>query len=279
MQGLKQLYTKIGEAGNSLLSFSRIVLISKRITPFSSAVYNKELVILGNGPSLRTLLSGQSSFFDGKDVMMVNYSATSEYYTKYRPRFYLLMDPAFFENPVSQQKLFIPMVEKTDWEMHLFAPVSARKHHSWQQMVRQSPHIRFHWFNATPIEGIAAFSHFCYKKRLGMPRPRNVLVACLMVGLQLPYGTIYLAGADHSWMKEIWVDDNNAVVQDMAHFYDRKGTERLVTPRKLHVILDSMAVAFRSYHEVEAYSRKIGKKIINITPGSFIDAFSRMPLG
>lgn len=276
MQVLGHFYSKIGEVWHSLLSILRIVMFSKRIHRYSIPIFNKELVVLGNGPSLRQLLSEQSSFLDGKDLMMVNYSAISDDYTKYRPRFYLLMDPVFFDDTTSQQKLFGPMVEKTDWEMHLFVPVNARKHNSWQQMIRLSPHIRIHWFNATPVEGVAAFCHFCYKKKLGMPRPRNVLVACLMVGLQLPYETIYLAGADHSWMKEIWVDDNNVVNEDRAHFYDKKSTQRVVSPNRLHELLNSMTIAFRSYHEVEAYCRKIGKKIINITPGSYIDAFNRM---
>ncbi|SFL48835.1 hypothetical protein SAMN05216357_1255 [Porphyromonadaceae bacterium KH3CP3RA] len=278
ISGLEQIYTKIGEVGNTLLSLFRIILLSRRVKPFSLPVYNnnKELVVLGNGPSLRLLLSERSSFLEGKDLMMVNFSASSDDFARFRPMFYLLMDPAFFEDEATRQKLFVPMVDRTVWEMHLFVPVSARKYAAWQEIVSRSPYIRIHWFNATPVEGVVSFRHFCYRKRLGMPRPRNVLVACLMVALQLPYDTIYLAGADHSWMKEIWVDENNIVNEDRAHFYDRNSTQRVVSSHRLHELLDSMAVAFRSYHEVEAYSRKRGKEIINITPGSFIDAFRRM---
>jgi|AGTN01.1.fsa_nt_gi hypothetical protein len=274
--GLEQIYIKIGETGNTLLSLLRVILLSRKVKPFSLPVYGKELVILGNGPSLRRLLSDQSFFLEEKDLLMVNFSAVSDDFTLFRPKFYLLMDLAFFEDEATRKKLLMPMVEKTDWEMHLFVPISARKHAAWQEMVSRSPYIRIHWFNATPIEGLAAFRHFCYKKGIGMPRPRNVLVACLMVALRLPYDTIYLAGADHSWMKEIWVDDNNVVNEDRAHFYDKESAQRVVSPHRLHELLNSMAIAFRSYHEVEAFSRAIGKKIINITPGSFIDAFERM---
>ncbi len=278
MPALEKVYSKMGEAGNSLLSLFRIGMLSKRVDSFSLPVAYKELVVLGNGPSLRPLLSDHSSFLEGKDLMVVNFSATTDEYAELRPKFYLLMDPAFFDDEATRQKLFVPMVEKTEWKMHLFAPVSARKHPVWQEMVSRSPYIHIHWFNATPVEGLLAFRHFYYKKRLGMPRPRNVLVACLMVALQLPYDTIYLAGADHSWMKEIWVDENNVVVEDRAHFYDKNSTQRVVSSHKLHDLLNSMAVAFRSYHEVEAYSKKTGKKIINITPGSFIDAFGKMSI-
>ncbi len=276
--GLEQMYTKIGETGNTLLSLLRVALLSKKTGPMPRSALNKDLVVLGNGPSLRSLLSEHASFLTGKDLLMVNFSAAADDFTKFQPKFYLLMDPAFFEDEVTMQKLFVPMVEKTEWEMHLFAPVSAREYAAWQKMVSRSRYIRLHWFNATPVEGLTGISHFYYRKRLGMPRPRNVLVACLMVALQLPYDTIYLAGADHSWMKEIWVDDNNVVNEDRAHFYDKRGTKRVVSSHKLHELLNSMAVAFRSYHEVENYSRILGKKIINITAGSYIDAFEKMSI-
>lgn len=279
MSGLELVYAKMEEVGISLLSFFRIVLRSRKVTSFSQTVYNEELVVLGNGPSLRLLLSEQSDFLKNKDLMMVNFSALSDEFSQFRPKYYLLMDPAFFEDKAIRHRLFVPMVENTSWEMHLFVPVSARKHKQWQEMVSKSSFIRIHWFNATPVKGIEHFCHYCYRKGLGMPRPRNVLVACLMVALQLPYETIYLGGADHSWMKEIWVDDNNVVNEDRAHFYDKKSTERVVSSHKLHELLESMAIAFRSYHDIESYSRKLGKKIVNITFGSYIDAFDRLSIG
>ncbi len=278
MSGLERVYATMAEVGNTLLSLCRVALLSKKTGSLPRSAFNKDLVVLGNGPSLRSLLSEHASFLNGKDLLMVNFSAVSEDFTLFRPKYYLLMDPAFFEDEATRRELFVPMIAKTDWEMHLFVPVSARKEAEWQEMVSESPYIRVHWFNATPVEGIDAFRHSCYRKGAGMPRPRNVLVACLMVALQLPYQRIYLAGADHSWMKEIWVDDNNVVNEDRAHFYDEDSTRRVVSPHRLHELLDSMAVAFRSYHEVEDYSKAIGKKIINITRGSYIDAFERMSI-
>ena len=37
-----------------------------------------------------------------------------------------------------------------------------------------------------------------------------------------------------------------------------------------------MYVAFKSYFVLDAYARSLSKEIINITPGSYIDAFRRM---
>ena len=33
---------------------------------------------------------------------------------------------------------------------------------------------------------------------------------------------------------------------------------------------------FKSYFVLEAYARRLGKEVINVTPGSYIDAFKRM---
>lgn len=260
----------------SIGSLLKIAILSKKNKINNIINDKKELLILGNGPSLRKLLDNNKNFIYDKDLMVVNFSSTSADYTELQPRYYLLMDPAFFENKNTVKKVFEPMVEKTSWHMILFIPSTACKNKEWQNIVSKNRNITIKFFNPTPVEGYKSFCHFCYRKGWGMPRPRNVLVACCMVALALPYNRIYLAGADHSWMKEIWVDENNVVQEDCAHFYDKKGTTRVTSPYKLYMLVESMAIAFRSYIYVEEYSKTLGKKIINISEGSYIDAFERM---
>lgn len=269
----------LAAAADVAMSLIKIVVLSRRTGSYRGlAPSSRELVVLGNGPSLRRLLDGHRGFLDGKDLMVVNFSSTSADYEELRPSYYLLMDPAFFDDEATCRKAFEPMVGRTTWDMVLFAPVSARRQKLWQELVGRNKRIRVLFFNPTPIEGPAWFCHLCYNLRLGMPRPRNVLVACCMTALQLPYAVTYLAGADHSWMKEIWVDEHNVVQEDRAHFYDKGKTTRVTSPHKLHELVGSMAVAFKSYHFVEAYSRTLGKRILNITDGSYIDAFERLNL-
>ena len=130
----------------------------------------------------------------------------------------------------------------------------------------------------TPIEGFQCFAHWAYKKGWGMPRPRNVLIPSIMMALRMPFETIYVAGADHSWLKEIWVNDDNVVMEDLNHFYDKNGSERYVSDKHLHDILFSMYVAFRSYHVIRDYADMLGTQIYNVTEGSYIDAFDRWKL-
>ncbi len=97
------------------------------------------------------------------------------------------------------------------------------------------------------------------------------------------YDTVYVAGADHSWMRTLAVDDNNEVVAIQEHFYKESGQEQQRVSHeykgyRLHQIVESMAIAFRSYHRIENYARVKGVAIYNVTPVSYIDAFERCRL-
>ena len=47
---------------------------------------------------------------------------------------------------------------------------------------------------------------------------------------------------------------------------------------RLHEVYENYAIAFKSYFYVKAYAECCGVKILNATPGSFIDAFPRLHL-
>lgn len=275
MRKRDKIYKFFERLGKTLLSFLRVILFARPNALPYVKIDSSELVILGNGPSLRSFLDNKMSFLEGKEVMTVNFSALSDDYMKIRPKFYLLMDPLFFEDNATMQKLFPPLISKTDWDLTLFVPLMAKKNKKWQAFLQGATNIHVYYFNSGITEGFTFFSHRIYKWRLGMPSPRNVLVAASMIGLQLPFSTIYLAGADHSWLKEIWVDDNNNIKESREHFYDKEGAQQVASSYFLHEILNSMSIACHSYHLIEKYAKQIGKKIYNITPKSFIDAFER----
>ena len=53
-------------------------------------------------------------------------------------------------------------------------------------------------------------------------------------------------------------------------------TQENLHSARLYTILYHMYVAFKSYFVLEAYARRLDKEVINVTPGSYIDAFKRM---
>lgn len=273
---LKNILTQLGQ---TTLSIFKILLQSRPSSQMPCPAPGiRELVVLGNGPSLRPFIEQKSTFFEGRELMAVNYAVLSDYFTRIRPRYYILADPAFYDDPQHRDKVFTELGKVIDWEMDLFLSSRARVRQSWKPFLKECPNIRIHYFNMTPVEGFPGFTRFVYKHGLGMPRPRNVLIPAIMTALRMDFDTIYVAGADHSWMREYWVNDENRVVEDLNHFYDKKGSVRYVSPFPLHDLLWSMATAFRSYHQIRNYAQSQGKRIINITEGSYIDAFERMKI-
>ena len=58
----------------------------------------------------------------------------------------------------------------------------------------------------------------------------------------------------------------------------RRRAEEIFRNVRLHEVYENYAIAFRSYHNLKAYTDRRGIEILNATPGSFIDAFPRITL-
>ncbi len=242
---------------------------------------SRPLVILGNGPSLRRNLEEDMELLGETDTLAVNFFANSPEFRKVKPRYYVLADPHFFEKAESDPNVsrLIANLNAIDFPMILFVP-SGRGRGS---RLFANPLLKVRQFNFIAIEGFKWFENAMFGMRRGMPRPRNVLIPSMMVGIWLGYRQIYLLGADHSWLSTLSVNDRNEVVSIQPHFYkeDDKEQKRIreeYVRHPLHEVLESMTIAFRSYHRIQAWAESCGVEIFNATPGSMIDAFPRSPL-
>ena len=267
------------------LSIVKILLQSKWCTRLPSSFSNPdELLILANGPSLNRTVEDSADFIKGKTLLAVNFCVSSPMFERLRPELYLIADPLFWIVPEKRIQLFKTMAEKTTWDMNFFVPARALKNKEWRPLLAGNPHIKLYIYNTTPIEGFQGFCNWIFRKGWGVPRPHNVLIPSIAMGLRLPFKKIYLAGADHSWLPEITVTDDNVVLMHQKHFYDQNKSQAETVKQenlnsaRLHIILYHMHVAFKSYFILEAYARRLSKEIVNVTPGSYIDAFKRMKL-
>jgi hypothetical protein len=286
---------RIDNLVGTILTVPKLLLLSSltlgKLKPLSS---KSEIVILGNGPSLKAFLNQHLSFLKGKAVLCVNNFVRTQAYQMIKPDYYVLAATDFWqqeEKPDWQEerfRIFEELAEQTAWPMILLVPVMAKKFEDWKQPLLENVNITISYFNNTPIEGFPGFLRFCMNKGLGMPRPHNVLVASVSLVLMMRFKTIYITGADHSWMKEVFVTDDNRVFLSQKHFYDGQLQSKTYTDqarpmyagsttkeRKLHEILQKWYYSFRSYWELKDYAQSIGSRIINITPDSYIDAFER----
>ena len=248
---------------------------------------NADCIILGNGPSLDRSITEYRANLDKYILFCVNHFAESTIYESIKPQIYILNAPEMWMDDVEPfhykkgEKLFMTIAEKTKWDIDLFIPYRAKKTKRWQKVLNRNPHIRINYFNTTPIEGFRWFRHLCYNRYLGMPRPHNVLIPSLMLALHLRFKKIFLFGTDHSWMKDMWVTEENEVLLHQKHFYDKATSEARPMDklgkgsRRIHEVLQKFVYAFRGYIEINEYSLSRGQQIINCTEGSYIDAFTR----
>lgn len=269
---------------DTVASFGKVMLLSG--APSAAAERkNSRLIVMGNGPSLRDTIREHGQLLADSDSLAVNFAANADEFGILKPNIYVLADPHFFsvgEAGVSENPNVVSLWEnlgKVDWNMVLYVPCRAKIPES----IEKNSTIRLRRYNLTPGEGLKGPIHWLYRRGLAVPRPRNVLIASLMVALREGYRNIAIVGADHTWSRDLWVDDRNRVISVQKHFYkdNDKEFERVAKEYEgyhLHDILNSLTIAFRSYHQIAAYAATLGATIVNCTPGSFIDAFPRAPL-
>lgn len=273
----------------SILSLIKILIVSKPVNKLPCK-RKEECIILGNGPSLKDSLNICGDKTADFDLICVNFFAETDLYEKLKPRYYVLNPREFFlpvvidSLMISRKKLFEKIRDNTTWEMFLFIPAQIRRYRQMTDIVRQNKNITIQYYNQTPIEGFRYLSHLFFGMRLGMPRPHNVIIPSLMLAIGMKYRNIWLFGAEHSWLKEITVDDSNNVLVNQKHFYDENSAKAETMrgagdrKRKLHEVLEKFLLSFKGYHIIQDYSRKKDIKIFNSTPGSFIDAFEKKTL-
>ena len=268
------------DLGASLKTAVKLALQSRHTNLGGALAAPGALYIMGNGPSLRSNLDNDLDFLRTHTTLAVNFAANSDAFRLVRPAYYVLADPHFFSGTADPNvRSLHEALGSVDWQMTLFIPASVAP--GW--LPAGNRHLRVERFNFVGAEGFEWLEDIVYDKAMAMPRPRNVLIPSIMIGIWLGYKEIYLMGADHSWLQSIWVDDDNRVVTVQPHFYADNDKEKQrvrseYAGHRLHDVLESFHIAFRSYHRIARYAASRGVEIYNATPGSFIDAFPRRQL-
>lgn len=262
-----------------IVSLLRILLLSDKHATVPQSSSEREIIIFGNGPSFKDLIDNHSDFWMDKDRLMVNYSVCSDYFDIVKPDLYLIADPGFWLNKDKEKRVFGSLRDKTTWSLNLFMPAVSFKHKSWQKIIAGNKNIKVFVHNTTPVEGPSFFTRWAYNKGYGVPRPHNVLIPSLMVSLRMNYKQIYLSGAEHSWIRDLGISNDNRVIMNFSHFYDNGKPDKKEMAQyaavPLFQVLYHQYIIFKSYMQIETFAKERGQEIINITPGSYIDAFQR----
>lgn len=271
------------DAVDSAASVAKVVMMSRRSRKPMPVDQTREIVILGNGPSLRQTMEKDRDYLMSRSRMAVNFAALTEEFRELRPDYYIMIDalmfPVLSPDEDSRAGHLWCCLREVDWPMVLFVPVArmdaARKLLGDNRNVTLSP------LNLTPVEGWRWLTHAIFRRGMGMPRPRNVLVAAVMAAIWEGFGRILLAGADHTWSHTMRVDSQNRICMAVEHFYSEDHAKEDMQVAEayrgvhIHDVYQSLSIAFRSYFHIKEYADSRGVRIVNISPVSMIDAFPR----
>ena len=241
-----------------------------------------QCIVMGNGPSLIESLTLNKENLSKIDLVAVNFMALSPEYIEYKPNAYILCDPVFWFDGASEsteikvRNFYFQLAERTSWGLQVYIPYQASENKEIKAILSRNPHIHLCYYNKTKFEGSVFLNYRIYNKQWGMPRAQNVIVAALMLTIYSGYKEIYLAGAESTYIKNIWVDKNNNLRISHYLFYeDSKQNIDKVLPIKIHEECISSYYMYKSYVDIEKYAVYRKTKIYNTGLYSFIDAFEK----
>ena len=283
--GLKAFETFVPLIYKSFVSLIKVILISDLRVKIP-ATQERTCFVLGNGPSLQESLREYDQLFHKYDLFSVNHFAAAEEYVHYQPGSYVLLDPGFFiesaQNDSRVNETIDKIVSETKWSMYLYIPRSAK---GWSKIkyLKTNKNIQIVFFNYTIVNGFDPLSFFLYRRNLGFPVCQNVLGASILLALNIGYQEIFLFGADHSWIKDLRVNEDNELYLTHRHFYSAVIPTKHVkisdpvknTPVTLGQFFVSCFKVFDVYYVLERYAKHRKSRISNASDGSFIDAFER----
>lgn len=287
---LENLYNFLVRLTHSFFTFLKILITSKWV-PDRHIAKSKSIVILGNGPSLKETIDQYKKELKSQTLICVNNFPVTDFYEELKPEYYIINSKEFWRSDtkdgihaVNRQKMISAAIEKTTWKLTFFIPYSSRSNPSFIKAIKRNSNIDLVFYNTTPIEGLPFFNKLFMNLGWGSPRPHNVLIPAILMAINSGFKQIALIGADHSWIPQISVNENNEALVNQQHFYDEATSKKDlmfkdgVQPRRLHEILEKFMFSFRSYFDLKDYAEGRCVKIYNCTPGSYIDAFERKTL-
>jgi len=267
-----------------------IVIIFSKLNLQRETAEEDVAIVLGNGPSLSSDIDKIVEFFGGKSCAFwcVNSFFESSYFERVRPKHYVLVDHAYWDNTSDWAQQLCQdtakgLNDRTKWKMCLHIPFEAR--HSPLIRGIQNRYVTISFFNRTPIDGFRWFRHLLFDVNLGIPYAFNVVNTALFLAIRSGTRSIYVAGADHSWHESLIVDKNNNLLVTQEHFFDgQQAAPQPVFKSRAH---DAFSIGelfirwgnvFLGYRVVKEYADRKKASILNIGSKTYIDALPRRHL-
>lgn len=241
----------------------------------------KRLCLLGNGPSFNQIAHNVEAFSQ-YDFCTVNLSINNQVFKDIKPKIHVFVDKGIWLFKDREDiKLCWENIQHIDWNMLLLVPYGCPK---WAiQAFEKNPCVKVHKFSNSAwnpeLKPFKSLKMWLFKKGLLSPNQSNVTISAIYTSILQGYKSIYLLGVEHSWMRDVRVNNQNEVVLTDRHFY---GVKEMVwrdyagKPIKLIDLLQSLCSTFRAHMDLRHFADYMGDvKIVNCTEGSYIDAYER----
>lgn len=272
-----------GNIAQTIVSIMRISVLSSLKVARESQSYTELKVykcccVLGTGPSLNDDFENERVRTEEVDIMCVNMFCTSPLFKTLKPRFYFIIDGAYFapktERHKQMVKTIIDVFNDVDWDMYLFVSNSTVSGGNLLKSIN-NPNIMIKRLNSAEFGGFVGMQRWVYCHRLGMPRCQTVINFALCAAINMGYDNIYLYGADHTWTRDLFVDEDNVVCYGDRHVYNKDLTV-VKKEGTFARLLDAFSNMFKSHYMIEEYAKSVGIKIWNCSSDSFLDAYERI---
>ena len=249
--------------------------------PYKGSHKGERIYVLANGPSLMTEIEQLEKLKAPlNNSLVVNSFACTNIFETIKPLYYCLADPVFFEDGVLRdnvQKVYDSLNEKVSWPLTLFVWVEGVSN---VRKIITNKNITIQGITILQYEGSEKGRFESYKKGLSVPSFVNVVIMGLYALLNLGYSEILLYGVDHTFLKDLCVDDENQLCINDHHFY---GTHKYAIPPrpngmqwKMKDYVYDKYLTFKEHEIMSEYADYLGAKVINCTEGSWIDAYTRL---
>lgn len=253
------------------------------------------LILMGNGPSFAQTAEKYEKEILSHDRLVVNYFAMSDYFERFKPNYYLMVDPYHFneDSPqkLSVEKLITRLIEKTTWPMQVCVPISAKDSNIVKRLRDNNPNISLIYFETTPRRAYYRNKYELWDKNYTMPYAQNSMNVGLYLSLFWGYSETYLVGIDMTALEELRVDqksnelfsidthfyDNKKVCEDKG-VYDEKSRRILSKEWTLHEYLYAYALVLEGFYELGKYAEYKGLKVYNACEYSWVNYFERKKL-